>query len=374
MTESLYIHIPFCIKKCVYCDFLSIPYTEAVAAKYIDALCRELQLKRSQTSDLATIFMGGGTPTTLSAEGLTKIFDCVRNNFGIKTSAEITVEANPGTITEHTLDTLVSLGVNRISMGVQSFQNSELLALGRIHDSDEAIRSAEMITSSGIENLSLDLIYGIPGQSMQTWLNSLEKALALQPRHISAYELTPEHNTPLWGLLEAGSLSMLHEDQIIEMQDSAIDRLEQAGFDRYEISNYSVSGYSCRHNLNYWNQGQFLGAGAGASGFVHGFRSKNTNDIHDYIERLGADIIPVTECTAVSEEDAKKELIFLGLRKTEGVSLSQASRLGVDLADASSKMIQEGHMEIAGDSIRITGKGFRIANTVMVSLLQNLGL
>ncbi len=374
MAEFLYIHIPFCARKCMYCDFLSIPFDESLAQQYARALCKELELKKDLAGTLKTVFFGGGTPTILSENCFGEIFDQIRRNFTLTPSAEITVEANPGTLTESKITSLVDRGVNRLSIGVQSFQDRELKTLGRIHGADEAARSAEMIRAAGIENFSLDLMYGVPGQSMQTWKDTLQQAMTLFPKHISAYELTPEKETGLHKSLKAGALVMPDEELILDMADLTIDHLAASGFEQYEISNYARPGYRCVHNLNYWDRGDYLAAGAGAHGFIKGCRSSNTRDIRDYIEKLRLNIIPEVEMTELSCEDALKEFIFLGLRKTEGIRLSDAAERGLKLPEAGAAMIKDGFAELTEKQFRLTRKGLSISNAVTVRILENLGL
>lgn len=374
MAEFLYIHIPFCARKCLYCDFLSIPYDESVAEQYASALCRELEMKKGLAGTLKTVFFGGGTPTVLSEKCFKNIFDGIRKNFMLAPSAEITVEANPGTLTAEKVASMVDRGVNRLSLGVQSFQDEELKTLGRIHDTEEAIRSAKMIRAAGIENFSLDLIYGIPGQTMRTWKHSLAQAILLSSRHISAYELTPEPETPLKRALDAGDCTMPEEDLILDMSDLALDHFAASGYEHYETSNYAQPGYRCIHNMNYWDRGDYLGVGAGAHGFIRGFRSSNTRDIRDYIEKLRMSIIPEVEKTEISCEDALKEFIFLGLRKTDGIRLSEAAELDLNLAEAASDMLRGGFAEITETHFRLTRKGLPVANAVIVQLLENLRL
>lgn len=374
MAEYLYLHIPFCVRKCIYCDFLSVPYEESLAVSYTAALCKELELKKHLARTLKTIFIGGGTPSTMPETCFSQIFSCIRENFTLSSAAEITLEANPGTITKTKVAALPSLGVNRMSLGIQSFQDSELKTLGRIHTADEAIRSAEMVASAGIENFSFDLIYGVPGQSIETWKDSLNRAVSLNPKHISAYELTPEKGTELNSFLESGTLSLPGEDLVLDMYDLGIDYLESAGFRHYEISNYALPGYRCIHNLNYWNRGEYLAAGAGAHSFLRGSRAINTDDINEYIEKLGREIIPEIESIEISGDDALREFIFLGLRKTEGIRLADAENLGLKLAEAADKMAREGMIENNGCLVRLTRKGLPVANAVIVQLLGNLGL
>jgi oxygen-independent coproporphyrinogen-3 oxidase len=376
MTEFLYIHIPFCIKKCLYCDFLSVTYNELLAKAYTDALCKELVLKKDFAGELKTIYIGGGTPTILPDECFRQLFTCLQNNYSLSPSPEITVEANPGTIDESKIKTLLSLGVNRISIGVQSFNDDELKTLGRIHTSDEALKAIEAIKDSGIKNFSIDLIYGIQGQTMESWKHTLSKAAAftLSPTHISSYELTPEKNTPLYGLIEKDKIKMPDEGLILEMYNYAIDYLASKDYEHYEISNFALPRFRCLHNLNYWDRGEYLSAGAGAHSFVRGFRSKNTDDIRRYIKDLNKGIIPEAELTEIKRDDAIKEFIFLGLRKTEGISLAMAKELGLDMPVVCKELIEDGHLEMEGDYLRLTRKGLVISNAIIVKLFEGFGL
>lgn len=374
MAECLYIHIPFCIRKCLYCDFLSLPYDPALAQRYTDALCRELEMRNSDAAVLRTVYIGGGTPTILPEACLSQIFSRIRRSYTMAPEAEITVEANPGTLTVEKAAVLHTLGVNRVSLGVQSFMDTELRTLGRIHTASEAEKCAGMLLAAGIGNLSLDLIYGIPGQSITTWKGSLDRAVSLSPTHISAYELTPEKGTPLDGSLTAGKLAMPEEELILEMSDLAIDFLAGRGFVHYEISNYARDGYQCLHNLNYWDRGEYLAAGAGAHSFLNDVRSSNTWDVREYIETLTRGMLPVAESNEIPCETALSEFVFLGLRKTAGLGLKDCADRGLDLHGAAAGMIREGLMELTDDHLRLTRKGLPVANTVIVTLMGNLNL
>jgi len=374
MAEFLYIHIPFCVKKCVYCDFLSVPYDKALAMQYTDALCKELQMKKGLADTLKTVYMGGGTPSILPDECLDQVLACIAASYNLSGNVEITVEANPGTLTETKVRTMLFRGVNRLSLGIQSFDNSELLTLGRIHNADTAIESAEMLRSAGIENFSLDLMYGIPGQTMKTWSHSLEQAILLSPRHISAYELTPEQKTPLKRSIDSGKVKMPKEDLILEMSDLAIDLLAESGYEQYEISNFAQPGFRSAHNMNYWDRGDYLAVGAGAHGFIKGFRTKNTSDIAEYLERLGNTTDPEILKTEILCEDALKEFVFLGLRKVDGIRLVDACEFGLDLVAAGDELLQLQLVELTGSHFRLTRKGRQIANTIIVRLLEGLGL
>ncbi len=374
MAEYLYIHIPFCVKKCVYCDFLSVPCDEALIVRYTEALCRELKMKRDLAGRLKTVYLGGGTPSLLPADSLDRIFECIGANYDLSAETEITVEANPGTVTKTKIRRLMTHGVNRLSLGIQSFNNSELRTLGRIHNAEVAIRSAEVVRTAGLTNFSLDLIYGIPGQNMQTWEYSLQQAIALSPKHISAYELTPELHTPLRGSLDAGDFCMPDEELILDMSDLAANQLAESGYEQYEISNYALPGYRSAHNMNYWERGDYLGAGAGAHGFITDYRTRNVSSVERYLEALEQDTDPEIEKTRLSSDDARKEFIFLGLRKIDGISLEDARDLGLDLSAAGEELLRLSLIEFTAGNIRLTRKGLHIANTVIVQLLQNLGL
>ncbi|TAL69678.1 MAG: radical SAM family heme chaperone HemW [Bacteroidetes bacterium] len=380
-TDLLYIHIPFCIRKCIYCDFFSVSYDESVAKTYIDALCQELYLKKDFSTTLKSIYIGGGTPSLLPNDCFRQLFNCLRNNFNFSSSAEITVEANPGTINESKINTALSLGVNRLSIGIQSFNNDELKTLGRIHSSEDASRSIEIIKKEGINNFSVDLMYGIPGQTMDSWHNSISTAVGLSPTHISAYELTPEENTPLYKLIKSHKINMSDEELILEMYNHAIDYFASCGYEHYEISNFALPGFKCMHNLNYWDRGEYIGVGAGAHSFVNGIRSNNTKDITGYIEDLNNRIISDIESAKPTSVEALKEFIFLGLRKTEGININELppfipplTRGYNSLLDASKELIDEGYLEINRGYLALTRKGIVISNTIIVRLFERLRL
>jgi oxygen-independent coproporphyrinogen-3 oxidase len=410
MPEFLYIHIPFCIQKCLYCDFFSVLYNESLVKDYTDALCKELSLKKDLASALKTIYIGGGTPSLLPEDCFQQLFVCLKDNYHLSSFVEITVEANPGMINESKIITMLASGVNRLSIGIQSFNDGELKTLGRIHDSADAVKSIELIKKSGMINYSIDLMYGIPGQTMDSWKESLSKAAGFSPAHISTYELTVEEGTPLFEMIKSGNppsppfnkggqdlssqgmpykspplekggkggfsdkLKMPNEELILEMYNYAIDYFKEYGFEHYEISNFAQPGFRCMHNLNYWDRGVYIGAGAGAHSFINNIRSKNTTDINNYIENLNKCIIPEIESLRLKPEEGMKEFIFLGLRKTEGISISKAEELGLNLLYASGELIDGGCLEIEKDYLRLTKKGVVVSNTVIVKLFEKLGL
>jgi oxygen-independent coproporphyrinogen-3 oxidase len=362
------------VRKCIYCDFLSVPYDESIARKYTEALCRELNMSKDSSVELRTVYVGGGTPSLLPPDCVSALFRCIRNNFALSDEAEITVEANPGTVNEAVLQTFFSFGVNRLSLGVQAFDDTELKMLGRIHSSQEAVKTIELIKATGLNNFSIDLMYGIPGQTAKSWQKTLTTAAALSPAHISAYELTPEKETALYPMIESGRVTLPDEDTVTGMYEAAVDLLAFQGFDHYEISNYARPGFKCRHNLNYWERGEYIGAGAGAHSFLNGLRFMNTGDIREYIDQLEEGIAPRKDTSEVTKEDAAREFLFLGLRKTEGISIMRALAMGLDVQDSCGDLFDDGYIESDHDRIRLTRKGLVLSNPVIVKIFEHSGL
>jgi oxygen-independent coproporphyrinogen-3 oxidase len=329
--------------------------------------------------------MGGGTPSLLPSGCFQKLIACIKDNFHLSPDVEISVEVNPGTIDEPKADALLSLGINRLSVGIQSFHDGELKTLGRIHSSGDSIRSLEMLKKAGTENFSIDLMYGIPGQTMESWCDSISKALEFSPSHISTYELTPEKGTPLYKTIETGNIKMPDEELILEMYDHAINQLTGRGYEHYEISNFAMPGYRCIHNVNYWERGNYIGIGAGSHSFIDDTRSTNIKDIGKYIEMVNEGAIPEAESTRLTPRDAFKELIFLGLRKREGINIGRKApvsyallhkdrSLRAALTEASEELIEEGLVEVDRDHLRLTREGTVLSNAVIVRLFENLGL
>jgi oxygen-independent coproporphyrinogen-3 oxidase len=369
MAEFLYVHVPFCLKKCAYCDFYSVSASEPTYAAYVRALKREFSARRGEVSRLKGIFIGGGTPTAMSASLLTELIECVYENFDVASNIEFTVEANPETLDEEKLRALHRAGVTRLSLGVQSFLDAELRFLGRVHDAKKAlwaVRAAREV----FDNLSLDLIYGIPGSSAESWALTLDTAMSLDPAHISAYELTPEAETPLGKMLESGEITLPDEDTVVEMYGAAVERLSRGGYERYEISNFARPGRECVHNVNYWRRGEYLGAGAAAHSFIAGKRFWNAPDVDKYIAVAeasdGAAWTAVEGVTEVDAREAFTESVFLGLRTRQGVTLEGAAPRWKDrLRD----MERAGFLDIQGDTLRLTHRGILVSNAVIAEVL-----
>ena len=330
MAISLYIHIPFCLKRCIYCDFTSEIYNAEKAYSYSEALKKEI-MKLPENTPLSTLFIGGGTPTVLSCHTLHILLDCIYTHFTCSDNFESTIEANPGTLDSEKLQLIRSSGTSRISIGVQSFNNDELMLLGRVHTGEEAEQAVRLARDAGFNNINIDLIYAIPGQSLKSWRDTLQQAVRAQPTHISAYELTAGEGTLLHKYLQSPSSPLfakgrVSEDIVIEMYNHTIEYLKSEGFIHYEISNFAQAGFMCKHNMNYWDRGEYYGAGLGAHSFICGKRTYNTVDLDEYLALIAENKSPVIESEIISDVTGLSEAIFLGLRKTEGINIESFSR------------------------------------------------
>ena len=321
---GIYIHIPFCKKKCNYCDFLSfVPPGEDMVAQYVLGLERELELLASlrKYSQVVSVYLGGGTPSLLSSQSLRDIVLSVEKHFSFSPKLEFTLEANPGTLSRENLRTMFSLGINRLSFGVQSMEDKLLYKMGRLHNTEEAVAAFRLSREEGMGNISLDLMHGLPGQSLVDWKNTLTSVLQLGPEHISVYGLSVEENTP-WGTqYPPGSPELPGEEECAQMYALSREMLCDAGFRQYEISNYAKPGYECRHNLAYWYREPYLGLGLGASSFIGETRYSNHRDLEAYLYSLEQGRLPVAEAEKISSEAAMSETMFLGLRTAGGVNL-----------------------------------------------------
>ncbi len=412
MLISLYIHIPFCLKRCIYCDFVSGLYNPARADVYIDALKKEIS-NIPNDKPLSTLFIGGGTPTALSTDVLSTLLNHIFIHFSFTENYEATIEANPGTVDKDKLKAIRSTGINRLSIGIQSFNDAELSFLGRIHNKEEACHAVELARESGFENIGIDLIYGIPGQMLESWMINLEETVRLKPKHISTYELTVEKGTvlddylrnppsspfskggnfsPLWqsrydsiprGVRGDFSIktNMPDEDKIIEMYEHTIDYLTSEGYLHYEISNFALPGNQCRHNLNYWDRGEYFGAGLGAHSFINAERSHNTDDLEEYLELISENKSTVKGSESITEDMALSEAIFLGLRKTGGINVEAfTKRYNRNILSCYQQEITDlqaaGLIEIVSSdcsyetALKLTGKGLVLSNEVFIKFIR----
>jgi oxygen-independent coproporphyrinogen-3 oxidase len=330
--------------------------------------------KKSHAFILQSIFVGGGTPSVLPCESLTKIIDWTKENFHLSKNVEISVEVNPGTIDEKYLLSLFASGVNRLSMGVQSFDNQQLKILGRIHTREVAIEAVHWAKKSGFTNINLDLMYGIPGQSPASWEASLGQALALDPQHLSLYQLTIEEGTPFFDDLAMNKFELPIEDEVHQMDELTQKLCQTAGISQYEIANYATSGNRCIHNVNYWENGEYLACGAAAVSCIGGVREKRLADPREYVKRMARGENVIVEYESLPVEASFRESVVLGLRMVEGVSLSHLQqRYGIDLVHYYGPILEKLEkwqmVEKTVTHLRLTGQGRRIANSVMSELV-----
>lgn len=372
--RSLYVHVPFCHTICGYCDFYSVVLDKNAAGPLVDALLRELDTYRDRIdTPLDTLFVGGGTPTTLPPATLARLLAPLAELLG-DGNPEFTVEANPATVTSEIARALADAGVNRVSIGAQSFDPSELRVLERIHEPDQVAQTVTACRAAGIPQVNLDLIFAIPGQSRDAWMNNLDRALALEPDHLSCYALTYEPGTPLYERLQAGRVRRVDTDIEADMYEQTIDRLEAAGFARYEISNFARPGCACRHNLAYWRNEPYVGIGPSAAGYVGGLRYKNVPDAAAYVAAVSAGRSARNEQETRSPEQSARESMMLGLRLCEGIDRAAfAERFGRDptelFAEQIGRYAELNLLAIDERRVRLTRKGMLVADTVMADFL-----
>ncbi|MDU4959822.1 MAG: radical SAM family heme chaperone HemW [Sporomusaceae bacterium] len=378
MDLSVYIHIPFCRQKCGYCDFVSHAGAERLHEPYIAALCREIAGRggvfTAEHTSVKTVFIGGGTPTCLALPLLRQLLAGVRQRLPIADGAEFTVEANPGTVDAASLDMLLTAGVNRLSLGIQSFDDRLLRTIGRIHRADDALRAIELARQAGFTNLSLDLMHGLPGQSLADYRDSLATAVSAGADHISAYSLIVEDNTPLAAQLERGELALPPEETDAAMFELSHDYLTAQGYEHYEVSNYARPGKRCRHNLNCWRYRPYIGFGVAACSFDGSVRSTNTADIDLYIKQLAAGQPPVADTETADIRTRQAEYVFLALRTVDGVDEADfATRFAVGFreyySDILTNLMDAGLIADTAAGIRLTPLGLRFGNRVFAAFL-----
>ena len=374
---SIYIHVPFCAKKCAYCDFASFSGREADWGRYFDEILTEIR-RWSDVTDFGllrdkyrvkTVFVGGGTPTLVDAGYIEKVLDACREIAPFEEDAEITIEGNPGTLAPDRLAAYRRAGVNRLSLGAQSFDDGLLRTLGRIHTAGQIGKAVHMAREAGFDNINLDLMYALPGQDMGQWADTLDAAVALGVPHISAYSLIVEPGTQMAARVASGALAVPDDDAVNAMQRQAISRLNAAGYRRYEISNYARPGYECRHNLVYWFRGDYLGLGCAAHSLLGGRRFHNPESVDDYL--AGIRRLDETRLTA---RDAMEETLMLSTRTVQGLDLAAWERaFGACFErgreDAIGRLEKGGMVERAGGRLRLTTRGMEVQDAVVLELL-----
>lgn len=370
---GIYIHIPFCKSRCIYCGFYSTTLLD-LRKKYINALCREMELRKNYIREpFSTIYLGGGTPSLLDEAELTKLFLYINNVYDVDRNAEITMECNPDDITPEFTNMLSRLPINRVSMGAQTFADSRLRLLHRRHNSDEVKHAVKLLREAGIKNISIDLMFGFPDESLSQWKEDISAALALNVEHISAYSLMYEEDTPLWKMLDTGKVKEIDEELSLTMFKELVCQLTDAGYEHYEISNFARPGYRSRHNSSYWHQVPYIGLGAAAHSFDLNSRQWNVADLKLYIEEINNGIIPM-EREELDNDTTFNDIITTALRTSDGINLNALeTRLGKryrnTLISAAGKHLEQGLLEIRHDRLRLTSEGIFISDMVMSDLM-----
>lgn len=373
---GIYIHIPFCIKKCKYCDFLSFDMNTCTKAnadnieKYFNALWSEIRATACKGRAIKSIFFGGGTPSMVASpyivETLSTIYDC----FSVEDDAEITIECNPGTLTADKLKDYKKCGINRISIGLQSAGDHDLQVIGRIHTFEQFLESYRLVKEAGFENINIDVMSALPYQTVDSYVESLKKIVALEPAHISAYSLILEEDTPLYDMVNDNNVPLPSEDDEREMYYKTAEILSENGYRQYEISNFSKEGYHCKHNCLYWKRGEYYGFGLGASSYINYIRYKNISDFNTYIGNAHNPSSIYTEETPITKEDAMSEFMYLGLRFTDGVCSTEfMEEFGTSLenifGDEIEKLISQGLLTPTDNGYKLTKYGVDVSNYAM---------
>ena len=367
---SLYLHIPFCVRKCAYCDFPSYPNCIQHLPEYVNALIREIHTSSRRYPDrlVKTVFFGGGTPSLLTGEQMQRLMDAVRSCFTVSDDAEISMEANPGTLTLENLTAYRKAGINRLSVGVQSMDDRLLRSIGRIHTRSEAITAVHMAREAGFDNINLDLMYGLPDQSEKDFAATIHDALELGVEHLSMYSLIIEEGTPLCAQYEAGKLNLPDDETILKMQHSAARILKTHGMHRYEISNYAKEGFECRHNMVYWRRGEYLGLGCAAHSLMEECRFSNTDDLGEYLRGTRE-----TDRQPLDFNDVLEETVMLSLRTAEGMCMDEYRMLcGIDYPAKKrviERLVKEDMASLAGNRLALTERGMDVLNAVIEALV-----
>jgi oxygen-independent coproporphyrinogen-3 oxidase len=371
MIKSLYIHIPFCRNKCSYCDFVSFARNSQDYDRYVDVLIEELKFKKNEysLSSLNTIYIGGGTPTVLPLSSLKKLFEYVKESFVFSQNYEYTIEGNPESIDIEKLKLMRSFGINRISMGVQSFNEEILKFLGRVHDKNQVVKAFNLAREAGFENISIDLIYGIPGENIESWKETLKTAVALSPEHISLYQLKIEEDTPLCSKLNKGEISLFPDDLAEKIYNWNNSYLSENLYINYEFSNFAKNNLYSKHNLNYWNYLPYAAAGFGGIGFYGNYRSGFLDNYNSYINKDDFSKADFYE-ELLSKEEKTSEYIIMNLRKTEGFLLEDFhQRFNVSFLEIYGKQVEklerENFLKVSGHKVSLTMQGRLISNLVL---------
>ncbi len=374
---ALYVHTPFCVRKCTYCGFYSTNYMALSADEYLLSLEREAAEQGRTLSGRAfsTVYIGGGTPTVLSLEQLDFLFSLVSRSFQIEAGGERTVEANPNCVSGEKLALLRGRGITRLSLGVQSLSDSVLSFLGRTHTAFQAVEAFRTARNAGFDNIGIDLIYGIPGQTDSQWRDTLDRIISLGPEHISAYNLSLEEGSLLKAKVEAGRVMMPDDDTVASQYEAARSLLRDAGYEQYEISNFCRPGRACRHNSLYWQRGEYLGLGPGAWSFIRGRRYRNIPDTREYCLRISRGLTIRVEEERPDDDQAANETVMLALRTTTGLDLEQYTRdYGAgrtrELLERAEPLRHSGFIELERGRLRLSERAFPVAHELLARLFS----
>lgn len=369
---GLYVDFPFCLARCSFCAFNIQGYREGLAERYLAALRQEIRLAAEDPAwrdrVVTSVYFGGGTPTLYPPAALVDLFALCRETFPVAADAEVTLEAHPATIDLSNLGPLREGGINRLSMGVQSFSDEHLAALGRHHTAEAARRAFQVARTASFTNIGIDLIYGLPGASLPDWEESLRSAIALSPEHLSLYGLSIEEGTLFGRKEKEGRLSLPSEAEAVFLYQTAQMRLEAAGYAQYEISNFARPGFACRHNLLYWDRNESLGVGLSAHSYLNREHRANTDSLPDYLDQVAAGRIPIAQAEKIDSGAALKDQIIFGLRKTEGIPLGLLTQ-DRSLEKISRRLIDDGFLIEEKDRLRLSPKGMLLADEVAVAFL-----
>lgn len=377
MNVGIYIHIPFCKSRCIYCGFYSTTNKE-LKERYVDALIREIHMRKDyfarlgtslSPSSTSTVYFGGGTPSSLSVCDIERIVGALESTFN-GTPSEVTLEMNPDDVTKDYIKAVRQMGINRISMGIQTFDDSRLQFIRRRHNASQAEKAVMTIREEGIHNVSIDLMFGFPNQTMDEWVTDIDKAIALHPTHISAYSLMYEEDTPLFRMLQKGEINQIDDETSLAMYTELINRLTANGYEHYEISNFAMPGYRSVHNSSYWHDTPYLGFGAAAHSYNKDTRSWNIPDLKKYIESIESGVLP-SESEVIDADTHYNDLITTALRTREGLNLDDLPQKYREYALVNArKSISEHLLEATDSHIRLTREGLFVSDMVMSELIK----
>ncbi len=369
MTEGLYIHIPFCRQKCLYCDFYSVPYAESMAYSYILVILKQIQ---RLNCNFSSIYIGGGTPSVLSIELFDELLTGLKGL--VKDNVEFTIEVNPESVREEKLKLFLDKGVNRISIGAQSFDDKKLNLLGRVHSANQAIEAINFVKKAGFKNISIDMIFGVSGENLTLWQSELKKAVDFDVQHISCYSLSYEKDTPFFKMKEKKDIMPLADDVLAEMYGYVMPYFSRMGFEHYEVSNFAKPGFKCSHNLNYWDNNSYIGLGPSAVSYINGVRSENIKDIKEYINRYEKGIDLSISREELPPIERARETASVKIRTRAGIGYSWfKNKTGFDFLDMEKEALEnladQGLIEYNKKEARLTDKGFLFADMVSSALL-----